>query len=149
MDMTPPGQALVEAGWQKVRDDGRVRPELVEAAYAEPHLHQLFPWTGMGELHFSRCTEWPWAWDIPYIQPAVGGGYWVSGPLRSETVGPASTAQQAIMMVVERLPANCGPACAGTRDELSAHDAAIQSEASAPMEPDRSTGVAEIEARGE
>jgi hypothetical protein len=28
------------------------------------------------------------AWDIPYIQPAADGTCWVSGPLRSETVGP-------------------------------------------------------------
>ncbi|MFC4502532.1 MULTISPECIES: DUF6193 family natural product biosynthesis protein [Streptomyces] len=43
MDTTPPGHALVEAGWQKVRADGQVRPELLEAAYAEPRLRQLFP----------------------------------------------------------------------------------------------------------
>ncbi|MFE3205803.1 DUF6193 family natural product biosynthesis protein [Embleya sp. NPDC059237] len=84
MDTTPPSRALVEAGWQKVRADGRIRPALLEAAYAEPHLRRLFPWTGMGELHFSRCTEQRWTWDIPYIQPATGGGYRVSGPLRGE-----------------------------------------------------------------
>jgi hypothetical protein len=115
--------AVVEAGWQAVRDDGRVRVELLEAAYAEPCLRQLFPWTGMGELHFSRCTEQLWTWDIPYIQPAAGGTYWVSGPLRSQTVGPATTAQEAIAMVVQRLPACCGPAFLGTPEELSAHEA--------------------------
>ncbi|MFD0392880.1 DUF6193 family natural product biosynthesis protein [Streptomyces nogalater] len=57
----------------------------------------------MGELHFSRCTEWPWTWDIPYIQPAADGGYRVSGPRRSEHVGPTATAREAIAMVVERL----------------------------------------------
>ncbi|MFJ2420710.1 DUF6193 family natural product biosynthesis protein [Streptomyces brevispora] len=66
-----------------------------------------------GELHFSRCTEWPWAWDVPYIQPAANGEYWVSGPLRSESVGPAVTPQQAVTMVVDRLPPNCGPALVG------------------------------------
>jgi Family of unknown function (DUF6193) len=131
MNTTPPGRALVEAGWQKVRADGRVRPELLEAAYAEPRLRQLFPWTGMGELHFSRCTEWPWAWDIPYIRPAAEGEYRVSGPLRSESVGPAATPQQAVTMVVARLPPNCGPAFVGTREELAAHDAAIL-----PVDPD-------------
>lgn len=139
MDTTPPGQALVEAGWQKVRDDVRVRPELLEAAYAEPRLRQLFPWTGMGELHFSRCTEWPWAWDIPYIQPAAEGKYWVSGPLRSESVGPAATAQQAVTMVVDRLPPNCGPAFVGTREELTAHDAAILPATSETTGTNRST----------
>ncbi|MET7685790.1 DUF6193 family natural product biosynthesis protein [Streptomyces sp. NPDC005423] len=138
MDTTPPGRALVEAGWQKVRDDGRVRPELLEAVCAEPRLHQLFPWTGMGELHFSRCTGQRWTWDIPYIQPAADGEYWVSGPLRSETVGPAATPQQAIAMVVERLPPNCGPAFVGTPEELVAHEATILPAASAAPDPDHS-----------
>jgi hypothetical protein len=52
------GDAAVEAGiearWQSVRDDGRVRAELVEAACGEPRLRRLFAWVGMGELHFSR-----------------------------------------------------------------------------------------------
>ncbi|MGA5046985.1 DUF6193 family natural product biosynthesis protein [Streptomyces arboris] len=113
----------VEAGWQQVRADGRVRPELLEAAYAEPRLRQLFPWTGMGELHFSRCTEQRWTWDIPYIQPAARDSYWVSGPLRSQTVGPAETVGEAIAMVLERLPVGCGPAFLGTPEELAAHEA--------------------------
>ena len=122
METTPSGQARVEAGWQKVRDGGRVRPELLEAAYAEPRLRRLFPWTGMGELHFSRCTEPRWTWDIPYIQPAAESGYRVSGPSRSETVGPAATPREAIAMVVERLPPNSGPAFVGTPEELAARE---------------------------
>ncbi|MFI1154952.1 DUF6193 family natural product biosynthesis protein [Streptomyces sp. NPDC020817] len=97
MTLGPSSGDAVEAGWQKVCVDGRVRPELLEAAYAEARLRQLFPWTGMGELHFSRCTEQGWTWDIPYIQPAAGGSYWVSGPLRSQAVGPAETVSQAIV----------------------------------------------------
>jgi hypothetical protein len=115
--------AVVEAGWQSVRDDGRVPAELLEIAYAEPRLRQLFPWTGMGELHFSRCTEHRWTWDIPYIQPAVGGTYWVSGPHRTQTVGPAATALEAVAMVVERLPPGSGPAFVGTPEELAAQEA--------------------------
>ncbi|MEU9123528.1 DUF6193 family natural product biosynthesis protein [Streptomyces sp. NPDC048506] len=114
----------VEAGWHAVREDGRVEDELLDAAYQEPRLRQLFPWTGMGELHFSRCTEARWTWDIPYIRPARGGGYWVSGPLRHESVGPATTVEEAVAMVVERLPPGCGPAFVGTPEELAAHEAA-------------------------
>lgn len=80
----------------------------------------------MGELHFSRCTEQRWTWDIPYIQPAAAGTYWVSGPRRTQTVGPAPTAQDAIAMVVQRLPAGCGPAFPGTPEELAAHEAEAQ-----------------------
>ncbi|WP_245388264.1 DUF6193 family natural product biosynthesis protein [Streptomyces iranensis] len=65
-------------------------------------------------------------WGILYIQPAVGDTYWVSGPLRSRTVGPAATAQEAIAMVVQRLPADCGPAFLGNPEELAAHEATAE-----------------------
>jgi Family of unknown function (DUF6193) len=123
VDTSASGAAVVEAGWRAVREDGRVRPELLEAAYAEPHLRQLFPWTGMGELHFSRCTGQRWTWDIPYILPAAEGTYWVAGPLRTESVGPAATARDAVAMVVDRLPPGCGPAFVGTPEELAAYEA--------------------------
>ncbi|WP_281275871.1 DUF6193 family natural product biosynthesis protein [Thermomonospora umbrina] len=124
MTAVPTWQDLVEAGWREVREDGRVREELIDAAYAEPRLRQLFPWTGMGELHFSRCTGKRWTWDIPYIQPTANGGYWISGPLRIQSVGPAWTADEAISMILEHLPPGCGPAFVGTPEELAAHEAA-------------------------
>ncbi|UQA92202.1 DUF6193 family natural product biosynthesis protein [Streptomyces halobius] len=120
----PQGRDIVEAGWHAVREDGRVRDELVDAACQEPRPRQLFPWTGMGELHFSRCTECRRSWDIPEIQPARGGGYWISGPLRHELVGPATTKGEAVAMVVERLPLGCGPAFAETPEELADYEAA-------------------------
>ncbi|MFJ3942286.1 MULTISPECIES: DUF6193 family natural product biosynthesis protein [Streptomyces] len=109
-----------------MRADGRVRAELLGLAQAVPELRRLFPWTGMGELHFSRCTEQPWTWHIPYVQPVRGGTYWVSGPRRSQTVGPAETATLALAMVVQRLPAGCGPAFPGTAEELAAHEEAVR-----------------------
>lgn len=113
----------VEEGWQDVRDDGRVRPELLEAAYAEPRLRVLFPWTGMGELHFSRCTEQPWTWDIPHISPGKDGTWWVLGPSRNEAVGQVAMVEQAIAMVAGQLPPGCGPAFPGTWDELAGYEA--------------------------
>jgi hypothetical protein len=114
---------IVKAGWQAVRDDGRVRPDLLQAAYAQPRLRQLFPWTGMGELHFSRCTDQPWTWDTPFVLPDADGTYLVCGPYRNQIVGPAATAREAIDMVVQRLPPGCGPAFVGTARELTAHEA--------------------------
>ncbi|MBM2614390.1 hypothetical protein JIG36_02310 [Actinoplanes sp. LDG1-06] len=121
--MTSMVEAVVAAGWLAVRDDGRVRLDLLEAAHSEPRLRRLFPWTGMGELHFSRCTEWPWGWDIPYIEPVKGGAYRVAGPSRSEIVGPAATAREAVAMVVERLPPGADAVFLGRWDELVAHEA--------------------------
>jgi hypothetical protein len=126
MDSAGPGEVIVEAGWETLRAGGGVREELWRAAYAEPRLRQLFPWTGMGELHFSRCTEKRWTWDIPYISPVAGGSYLVEGPSRSETVGPAATAAQAVAMVVERLPPGCGPAFVGSPEDLAAHEARLK-----------------------
>ncbi|WP_374229050.1 DUF6193 family natural product biosynthesis protein [Streptomyces sp. DH8] len=45
--------------------------KLVRVAHAEPLLRQLSPWTGMWELHFSRCTEMDYTWDIPYTGAGV------------------------------------------------------------------------------
>ncbi|WP_399143907.1 DUF6193 family natural product biosynthesis protein [Streptomyces sp. MK7] len=89
---------------------------------AEP-LEDPLIGTGMGELHFSRCTEPRWTWDIPYIAPGAKGTYWVLGPLRSEWVGQVATVQEAITLVVDRLPPACGPAFMGTPEELAAHEA--------------------------
>ncbi|MET9255787.1 DUF6193 family natural product biosynthesis protein [Streptomyces sp. NPDC003717] len=122
MDHEMSAEERVEVGWEKVRVDGGLRPELLEAACAEPRLRQLFPWVGMGQLHFSRCTEFRWTWDIPYIMPAAGDTYFVAGPSRNESVGPAATAQQAVAMVVDRLPPGCGPAFLGTPEELAAYE---------------------------
>ncbi|MCH0562183.1 hypothetical protein I3F54_03030 [Streptomyces sp. MUM 2J] len=96
--------------------------ELAQAAYEQPQLRELYPWTGMWELHFSRCTEAPFSWDIPYAGPSRDGGYRVDGPSRSEQVGEAATAREAIAMVLEYLPPGCGPAFDGNAMELAAYE---------------------------
>src|ERR1051326_5789264 len=93
-----------EEGWRAVLDDWRVAPELLDAAYAEPRVRILFPWTCMGELHFSRHAERRWALDIPYIASAADGAYWVLGPVRSEWVGRGETAAEALAPGVHMPP---------------------------------------------
>ncbi|MFI6695042.1 DUF6193 family natural product biosynthesis protein [Streptomyces sp. NPDC050433] len=121
------GTDKVEAAWKRLLGSDQVSAELVAAAYAEPRLRQLFPWIGMWELHFSRCTEQRWTWDVPYIGPTAAGSdhagpYYVEGPSRSQKIGRADTAQEAVAMVVERLPSHCGPAFNGTPEQLSTHE---------------------------
>lgn len=92
---------------------------MLRTAHAHPRLQVLFPWTGMWELHFSRCTEQRWTWDIPYIAPTKDGRFLVAGPLRSQVIGHADSADEAVQKVVDRLPPGCGKAFVGTPDDLA------------------------------
>lgn len=117
----------VELAWQELLNADRVSAELVAVAYAEPELRQLFPWVGMWELHFSRCTEKRWTWDVPYIGATAAGAdhagpYYVAGPLRTQKIGEAATAQEAVAMVVDRLPPNSRPAFNGSPEQLAAYE---------------------------
>lgn len=119
MTERPPKVDIIETAWQTLLNSHRVDGELLRTAYAAPQLRQLFPWVGIGELHFSRCTEPRWTWDIPYIVPTMGPGFLVGGPSRSHPASPAPTAEAAIAMVLNRLPPDCGPAFIGTPEELA------------------------------
>ena len=124
--MNNPATDVEELAWQELLNADRVSAELVAAAYAEPQLRQLFPWVGMWEPHFSRCTEKRWTWDVPYIGATAGGrdhsAYYVESPLRTQEIGQAATAQEAVAMVVDRLPPNSGPAFNGTPEELMEYE---------------------------
>ncbi|MET8723833.1 DUF6193 family natural product biosynthesis protein [Streptomyces misionensis] len=99
--------------------------ELVMEAHAEPLLRQLYPWAGMWELHFSRCTEIRHTWDIPYIGTLRDRRYYIEGPSRtSPRIAETDSAQAAVMMVVDRLPPHCGPAFIGNAEELAAYERA-------------------------
>ncbi|GEM_PF-3087377 len=109
----------VAVRWQLLREHAAdiVRP-LVEAAFAQPRLQVLFPFTSHHDLLFSRCTGYPYSWDVPFIQHLPGGRYLVAGPLRGMVIGAADDPESAVALVVDGLPAGCGPAVAGTAEEL-------------------------------
>jgi len=99
--------------------------ELVRVAHAEPLLRQLYPWTGMWQLHFSRCTEIRHTWDIPYVGAGGDGRYYVEGPGRtSPRITETESARTAVAVVVGRLPPDCGPAFLGNAEELAAYERA-------------------------
>jgi hypothetical protein len=109
----------VAAQWRSLRSAPRVeraRPVL-EAAYEHPVLRRLLPVLSHGSLHFSTCTGYPYSWDVPYIEP-LDSGYRVAGPRRGSVIGTADSAADAVSIVVEHLPADCGPAVAGTAADL-------------------------------
>ncbi|WP_329355332.1 DUF6193 family natural product biosynthesis protein [Streptomyces anulatus] len=131
---------IVEAAWRDIMATygEPSRPEdsplwepfakLVRVAHAEPLLRQLFPWTGMWELHFSRCTDMDYTWDIPYIGTLSGGRHCVEGPHRSvPRIAETDSAQAAVAMVIDRLPPRCGPAFIGDAGELAAYEKARDS----------------------
>ncbi len=74
----------------------------------------------MWELHFSRCTKYPWSWDLPFILPRNGGGFEVWGPSRADFIGEADTADAAAAMAADHLPAGSRRVVVGNRDALAA-----------------------------
>ncbi|MFJ4824139.1 DUF6193 family natural product biosynthesis protein [Streptomyces bacillaris] len=138
---------IVDAAWHKVLTTyGEPFPpeaspllepsaKLVRVAHAEPLLRRLSPWTGMRELHFSRCTEMDYTWDIPYIGTLRDSRYFVEGPHRSgPRIAETDSAQATVAMVIDRLPPRCGPAFIHTARELPAYEAQAESR------PDARTG---------
>ncbi|MEV4743588.1 DUF6193 family natural product biosynthesis protein [Streptomyces sp. NPDC049555] len=91
---------------------------LAEVASAEPRLRQLYPFTSHWSLHFTTCTGFPYSWDVPFVDPLRDGRYRVSGPSRGTVIGEADTAEHAIALVTDALRADCGPAVAGTINDL-------------------------------
>jgi hypothetical protein len=109
----------VEERWQSYLQDVGF-PELaplVEAASRRRELRQLFPFTSLDTLCFSRCTGYPFTGDTPIVRSLKNG--------RFEVVSPAGAvlghgdAEEAAALVVAHLPPGCGPAVAGTADDLS------------------------------
>lgn len=109
----------VQARWNLERgmsDDGPDGfKDLLEAAYAEPKLRQLYPLSSHWTLHFSRSTGYARLRDVPFVDPISGGRYRINATT-GDVIGEADTAQQAVAMVVAALPPSCGPATVGTPD---------------------------------
>ncbi|MEW1638143.1 DUF6193 family natural product biosynthesis protein [Streptomyces sp. NPDC093801] len=114
----------VEAQWTRYRHTAarHVDHELIEAAYARPRLRALFPFHSHLTLNFSRCTGFPYTHDIPVITPANGSyrvTWWhTRSPDGPADIGEVGTPDDAVALVVGLLPDNCGPAVAGTAEDL-------------------------------
>ena len=112
----------VEHRWRDYlarRDDSFCQLEaIILAASRRPELRQLFPFTSMNTLCFSRCTGYPFTRDTPHVRPLSNGRYEVFGP-NGQALG-LGDAEAAVRLVVANLPTNCGPALPGTADELPA-----------------------------
>ena len=96
---------------------------LIEAAMKRPELAQLFPFTSMNSLHFSRTTGYPFTSDCPCAIP-LGNNRFRAYKARlaeermAKVIGEG-TAEEVVAMLVAHLPPNCGPAVEGTADDLT------------------------------
>ncbi|WP_392893640.1 DUF6193 family natural product biosynthesis protein [Streptomyces sp. LN699] len=114
----------VAVGWRLLLEGLRRKEDLfyyarstlriAEAAYAEPKLRRLYPFTSHRSLHFTTCVGIPYSRDVPHVDPLSDGRYRVYAPSRRSVIGDAHTPEAAVALVVSGLPAGCGPAVAGT-----------------------------------
>ncbi|MFE1556627.1 DUF6193 family natural product biosynthesis protein [Streptomyces sp. NPDC058734] len=109
-------ETVVERTWRMLverhPEARRGDPEVIEAAYAEPRLRQLFPFPSHGCLSFHRNTHYPWSNDLPFIAGGVDT-YRVYSAGYGEVLGDVATPQEAAALVVAHLPSDCGPAVEG------------------------------------
>ncbi|MFJ6085832.1 DUF6193 family natural product biosynthesis protein [Streptomyces sp. NPDC092369] len=112
-------EAAVAAQWERLKEKAADTPafpefgRLVEAAYAEPRLRQLFPFTSHWTVAFSSCTDRPYHDEIA-IAPQYGGGpYLVLRHPNSGMLGEAATVEEAVALALAHLPESSGPAVAG------------------------------------
>ncbi len=109
-------ETVVEKTWRMLLerhpDARRGGPEVIEAAFAELRLRQLFPFPSHGCLTFHRNTDFPWSNDLPFI---AGGEktYLVYAAGYAELLGEVATPQAAAALVVAHLPSDCGAAVEG------------------------------------
>ena len=117
----------VEYQWERLRknwsgsDDAMSPLLLIEAAMQRPELRQLFPFTSLYSLHFSRTTGYPFTFDCPYAVP-IGNARFrayirTPGMTDPESMGELigeGDADEVIAILVSHLPPDCGPAVEGT-----------------------------------
>lgn len=114
-------QRLAESEWQSLRKEARERDiwpayqALVEAAYAEPALRSLYPFTSHWALRFSTTTRPHLTRTGPcLLADVVERGYTVStGFTGSGLLAHTSTAQEAVAAAVRHLPSGLGPVTYG------------------------------------
>ncbi|MGW2374678.1 DUF6193 family natural product biosynthesis protein [Kitasatospora sp. NPDC001683] len=115
--------AVVELQWHWLREQAAEEPELtgfgllVEAAHAQPRLRQLFPVTSHGTLCFLPRTGYPCK-PVVAIDPARDGDpYRVQRFPHGGLIAEVGTAEEAAALAVAHLPADLGPALAGSDED--------------------------------
>ena len=119
----------VEHKWQSLLEGWRIQEKsfgapdrtptrLIEAAMKRPELRQLFPFTSLISLCFSRTTGYPFTKDCPRIEPQGNDVYLVYAPTSFEILGQGNV-EEALNILIKHLPPNCGAAVNGTADDFA------------------------------
>jgi hypothetical protein len=95
-----------EADWPEHR-------ALISAAYAEPKLRQLYPYTSHWSLRFSTTTGHPSSPDVVCLEATRASQYVVKTSWRGLVLGQTDTAEEAVALAVDHLHGDLGPAAAG------------------------------------
>jgi hypothetical protein len=113
-------ERIVTEQWRHIHEqaqkmDWPERKLLIEAAYKEPKLRQLYPYISHYSLRFSTTTGQPLSPDCVVVDAVPGEPYvvspdWLEGP----DLGEAATAEEAVALAVCYLPDDLGPAVAGS-----------------------------------
>lgn len=91
---------------------GRAYPPiaaLIEATVAAPALRRLYPFTSHFTLNFSSYTSYPWLVRAS-IDPLSDGRFRVRQPRSREIIAITDTADTAVSLAADNLPAGLGPA---------------------------------------
>jgi len=106
---------LIAAANQGVPPDKELGPFL-KAAISDPVVAQLFPFTSMFWLMFSRCTQYPYSTHgLPYVRPESTDLYEVH---RDNDLLGSGDALQALELVRRALPNDIGRAIHGNAKDL-------------------------------
>ncbi|MBT2452928.1 hypothetical protein J7F03_39055 [Streptomyces sp. ISL-43] len=119
MDLDP--VRLVESEWQCMLQEARELEyswqeqyqALIEAAYAEPALHALYPFTSHWALRFSTTTRPSLTLGSPCLTAGSDGTYGVGNGFITPDLGVFTTAPEAVALAVRHLPSGLGPVTLG------------------------------------
>lgn len=99
-------------GWSERHSTGAGRGlvNLIAAARAEPRPAQLYPFTSHYMLRLSACMPFPCRVVAPQVEPMRDGRFRVHASRSAALIGTTDTAEEAVALVLQHLPADVGPA---------------------------------------
>ncbi|MEV6056782.1 DUF6193 family natural product biosynthesis protein [Streptomyces sp. NPDC052107] len=112
---------LTESEWQRMCQEAseleyawqETYQALIEAAYAEPALRALYPFTSHWALRFSATTRPHLTVVGPCLAANSDGTYGVGRGFISEDLGRFTTPHEAVALAVRHLPSDLGPIALG------------------------------------